>query len=694
MGDPDVRARIRGGMFGAPAAGTKRRACGALAEEHDTNRGQRGLPSLTAGEGTMNIHARTLRLLLCGCLVLASSLAFASGIAVTTYHYDSLRTGWNKQETVLSASAFPSTFGVLSTVAVDDQVDAQPLLVPSETIAGAVHDVLYVVTENNTVYALDAKSGQVLLTRNLGAPVPTPLGCANNGPNVGITSTPVIDLTRDRMYVMAYVNGTTPQYQLHSLNLTTLADAFPPLTIAASHKLTDGSKFAFNATYQRQRPALLELNGTVYAGFGSFCDFSASFSRGWVLGWAGHGLVPLTGHELNDTQATSSTSFFLSSVWMSGFGLSSNGTTIFFSTGNSDCNFYLSPELCPTQSTYDGVTNIQESVVGLTPSLTTRTGVFTPSNVFQMDMEDADLGAGGVLLLPTLSGVNLAAIVSKDGRLFLLNQSSLSTALDTHQLASGCWCGATYYRGSDGIGRVVTGAGSLQTWQVSTTPAPHLVAESTTAMPKDDQDPGFFTVVSSNQRQAGTAIIWAVGRPTGTPANLTLYAFAATPAANGTLQQLYSAPAGSWPNTSANANVVPLVANGKVYVGAYKTVTIFGRNATGAAATPAAASASASAAAATPAVAVAVGESHTASESRVTGTLLAIDGTNLTLLTRTGQTVQVDAAAAVANERVPIFVVGQPYTVVAAPHTPGAPWQASAITRAKPGQGAWPQDEQ
>jgi outer membrane protein assembly factor BamB len=246
--------------------------------KHDTNRGQRALPSLTAGEDRMNTLARTLRPLLCGCLALASSLAFASGIAVTTYHYDALRTGWNKQETALSASAFPSTFGVLSTVAVDDQVDAQPLLVPSETIAGAVHDVLYVVTENNTVYALDAASGQVLLTRNLGAPVPTPLGCSNNGPNVGITSTPVIDLTRNRMYVMAYVNGTTPQYQLHSLNLTTLADAFVPVTVAAHHRLTDGSTFVFNATYQRQRPALLELNGTIYAGFGTAVPMASAAS--------------------------------------------------------------------------------------------------------------------------------------------------------------------------------------------------------------------------------------------------------------------------------------------------------------------------------------------------------------------------------------------------------------------------------
>jgi len=623
----------------------------------------------------MGIFARPLRLLAWAGLAVTSPLAFAASVAVTTYHYDALRTGWNKQETVLSAAAFPATFGVVSTIAVDDQVDAQPLLVPGETIAGAVHDVLYVVTENNTVYALDANNGQVLLSRNLGAPVPTPLGCSNNGPNVGITSTPVIDLARQRIYVMAYLNGTPPEYQLHALNLLTLADATTPVTVAASHTLTNGSTFAFNATYQRQRPALLELDGAIYAGFGSFCDFEANNSRGWVLGWTAHGLKPLAGNQLNDTQATSLTSFFLSSVWMSGFGLSTNGSTIFFSTGNSDCNFYLTPELCPSQSTYDGVTNIQESVIGLTPSLTTRTGVFTPANVFQMDMDDADMSAAGVMLLPTQSGgANLAAIVSKDGRLWLLNQESLGTYLDLQQLANGCWCGASYYRGADGIGRVVTSAGAVQTWQVSTTPAPHLVAESTTAMPQEQQDPGFFTVVSSNERKAGTAIIWAVGRPTSsTTPNLTLYAFAATPA-NGTLTQLYSADAGSWPNLGGNANIVPLVANGKVYVGAYQTVTIFGPNGTATAAVP-------------------VSVKLASPLPRITGTLLSIDGTQLTLLTRAGQTVHLNAAEAAANQRVPILVVGRPYTVTAAGHVAGGSWQATAITRAKPGQGAWPQDQ-
>jgi hypothetical protein len=628
-------------------------------------------------------YLRGPRLLIGMGLITVASWLVASGaraepVTVTTYHYNELRTGWNNQETALSAAAFPTSFGVLSTVAVDDQVDAQPLLVPAQSIAGAVHDVLYVVTENNTVYGLDAHSGAVLVSRNLGPPVPTPLGCGNNAPNVGITSTPVIDISRHRIIVMAYVNGMPPQYQLHAMDLVTLADAVAPVTVTASHRLTDGTTFSFDATYQRQRPALLLHDGAVYAGFGSFCDFEANHSRGWLLGWHAGNLKPLANSELNDTQASSPTEFFLSSVWMSGFGVATNGRTLYFSTGNSDCNFYLSPEFCPPQSTYDGVTNLQESVIGLTPDLSQRTGVFTPSNVYQMDIDDADLGAAGVLLLPVQpSGDELAAIVSKDGRLFLLNQNDLGAALDLQQLGSGCWCGPSYYRGHDGIGRVVTAAGSLQTWQVSTSPAPHWVAESTTTtIPNSVQDPGFFTAVSSDERKAGTAIIWAVGRPTSTT-GLMLYAFAATPV-DGSLPLLYSAAAGQWPNLGGNANVVPLVANGLVYVGAYQTVTIFGPNA------PA------------PATTAAPSEAQAAvlppDMRRLTGTLVASSGAELTLVTRNGERVGVDASVALERQRATQLIVGQPYTVLATERVEDGVLMASSVMRAKPGKDAWPAD--
>jgi len=326
---------------------------------------------------------------------------------VTTYHYDTLRTGWNNNEVALTATNFPSNFGILQTVTLDDQVDAQPLVVPAQTIAGGTHDVVYVATESNTIYGIDASSGAVLLQRNLGAPVPAPFGCNNNGQYLGINSTPVIDLSRNALYVIAYVNlgsasNPNPSYQLRALGLNNLAEMpGSPVTVVASHQLTDGSTFTFNATYQRQRPALLELNGNIYAGFGSFCDFHTSNSRGWLLGWNATTLAPLPANVLVDSQATSPTRFFLSSVWMSGYGIAGTGTgtELYFSTGNSDCNFYLTPEVCPATTTYNGTTNIQESVVRLNTQLGLL-GTFTPTNVADLDAGDVDLGSGGVLLLP------------------------------------------------------------------------------------------------------------------------------------------------------------------------------------------------------------------------------------------------------------------------------------------------------
>lgn len=620
----------------------------------------------------------TLYLALCFCAAGNMPVAEAQtrGVAVTTYHYDALRTGWNSRETLLSASSFPANFGVLSVAALDDQVDAQPLLVPGEQVAGGLHDVVYVATEGNTVYALDAASGAVLVQRNLGPPVPMPLGCTNNGPNVGINGTPVIDLRRQRLYVIAYVSGAAPQYQLHALNLQTLADAVPPITVTAAHKLTDGSTYTFNATVQRQRPALLEFNGTIYAGFGSFCDFAGDISRGWVLGWSARDLTPLPSNELTDTQATSPSNFFLSAVWMSGYGLSSNGRTVFFATGNSDCNLGVMPEVCPPQSTYDGVTNIQESAVSMQPSLTAIAGIFTPANVFAMDIDDLDLGGGGVLLLPPQAGgANLATAAGKDGRLFLLDQNNLGTALDVHQLANGCWCGESYYQGADGVGRVVTNVGPLQTWQVLLKTHPRLAVESTTStIPAGVQDPGGFTVVSSNGVSAGTAIIWAVGRPTSST-GLTLYAFSATPV-HRTLTLLFSGPAGAWPNLGGNANTVPVVANGKAYVAAYKSLTIFGANGTAAA----------------PAEATAVAPLPSGSK-RVTGLLTAVRGTQLTLSTRSGKTIVVDAAAAQANDHVGQLEIGQAYTVIAPANTPATLWRATSVALAKLSQAAWPPDE-
>ena len=356
--------------------------------------------------------------------ILIAAPAGAQKLAVKTYHYDNQRTGWNQQETTLTpANVGPTSFGVIAQVVLDAQVDAQPLLVPRQPITAGLtpgtYQVVYVATEGNTIYAIRASNGAVLLSRNLGTPVPMPLNCNNNGPNVGINSTPVIDVAANALYVVAYtlISGN-PTYQLFALNLNDLTNIIAPVTITASHTLSDGiTTYYFNATYERQRPGLLLSFGNIYAGFASFCDFSVSQSRGWLLGWNASNLAPLAANTLTDTQATDASSFFLSAIWMSGFGIAAAPTSgsLFFSTGNS------------ASGTYDGVTNIQESVVKLDPTLKTVMSLFTPYDVDTLDSNDEDVSAGGVLVVPTQPGLypHLAVATSKSGTMYLLNRASL-----------------------------------------------------------------------------------------------------------------------------------------------------------------------------------------------------------------------------------------------------------------------------
>ena len=503
--------------------------------------------------------------------------------AVTTYHVDNNRTGWNSHETVLTPSnVSSSSFGLLHTVALNDQVDGQPLFVPAVNITAGTsqgqHDVVYVATEGNTIYAIDAESGKVLLKPNFGTPVSQPLGCNNNGPNVGINSTPVIDLSSNTLYVVIYTQDSTgPAYRIHALDLGSLTDKVTPQVVVASHTLLDGTTFNFNATYQRQRPGLLLTNGTVYAGFGSFCDFAANLSRGWLLGWSTGSLAPLPANQVFDIQATSPDTFFLSSIWMSGYGPATDDSgNILFVTGNSDYS----------GTTYDGVSNIQESVVKVSSDLTTVLDLFTPSNQASLDESDQDFGSGGVLVLPDQTGStpHMAVAAGKAGSLFLMNEDSLggystkkNNVLGTYSI-SGCWCGQSYFVDpSDGLGRVVTSGGRIvQVFKVQTSPKPALVKVSQSpTLPASMQNPGFFTSVSSNGNS--NPIIWALSRPTSSAGNpIFLYAFNPDALTGTTMKQLARLQAGTWPNINGNSNLVPLVTNGEVFVASHSQLRIFG----------------------------------------------------------------------------------------------------------------------
>ena len=520
-------------------------------------------------------------------LGLALAAAPASATNIVTYHYDNARTGWNPAETSLTAAnvATPN-FGLLAQIPLDDQVDAQPLFMAAQTIvikgAASRHDTIYVVTENNTLYAIDANTHAILLSRNFGAPVPIanlPGGCNNNANNVGITATPVIDATTGTLYAITYtLENNAPVYRLHAISLATLQDAQPSTIIGATGTLANHTPSAFDPTNTRQRPALLQAGGNIYAGFGSFCDFG-NVSRGWVLGWNAATLAPLPAGKLTNTRPTSPYGQFLTAIWMSGYGIAADSqNNLFFATGNSD----------GSGQTWNATTNLAESVVKLSPDLTTVESYFTPkggsAGVVALDQSDNDFGAGGVLLLPDQAGAfpHLAIAAGKWGPTYLLNRDALGGAgnktvtLGAYQNQN-CWCGPSYFTGADGIGRVVSSTGTqFVLWKLAATPRPVLLADGHSPVYPQWYDPGFFTSISSNGTAPGSAVIWGLTRPSSLyPDPLGVYLKAVNP--NAKMHEIFSAEAGIWPFAgSANANLVPVTANGQVFVASYQNLSIFG----------------------------------------------------------------------------------------------------------------------
>jgi hypothetical protein len=223
--------------------------------------------------------------------------------------------------------------------------------------------------------------------------------------------------------------------------------------------------------------------------------------------------------------------------------------------------------------------------VKLSPDLSTVQDFFTPGGArdgeADLDIKDLDFGSGGVLLLPTQPGQfpDLAVAAGKAGVMYVLNRDALGGYVPSgpnndlaEVLINPCYCGQSYFTGSDGIGRVVSSGGPRAiVWRVRTKPNTGINVESKTAPLTGGQNWGFFTTISSNAEIAGTSVIWAVARPakTGTPV-VTLFAYNASGGAT-----LFSASAGPWPN-QGNANLVPVVANGFVYVASYKQLAIFG----------------------------------------------------------------------------------------------------------------------
>jgi hypothetical protein len=447
---------------------------------------------------------------------------------------------------------------------------AEPLMVSNFTMPDSTtHNVLIVATGHNTIYAYDAQTYDILWQRNLGPSQSTAdVGCDDIKPEYGISSTPVIVRTASNAATLYVVAATEPapfsfHTQLHAIDLGTGNDIHKPREIAPTGKLTTGGKIHFDPQNQWSRSALVYNNGSIYMGIGSHCDNNAGGISGWVLRYDASTLK-LTG-KFNTIEAAAG--YELASVWMSGYSVAIDPDGYVYAvTGNGN------------YSLVKGHKGFGESVLKLTPDLKKKpAGTFTPSYWQVWNDNDTDFGSGGGMLIPAATGQTVPPMLvgmGKGGFLYLLDIDNLDGLEGTNGYyplqkfyVGPCWCGPAYYSGpSGGVVFYQGGDDSLRAYSVATTGTPGLtqIAASTDVGAYN----GSFPVVSSNGSTPGTGVVWAIER--GDPTEQ-LVAYDAETLGD----PLFKANAGDWSNR-AGSYLTPLIANGRVYVGAYKTVTVFG----------------------------------------------------------------------------------------------------------------------
>lgn len=461
--------------------------------------------------------------------------AATSTFAVVTDRYDNARSGSNMNETILNTTNVNrTTFGLLFSRTISGFAFAQPLYVGGVTIGGVKHNVVYVVTERDMIYAFDADAlapDVPLWSRSLGTSLTLGAGAAYNPTctdmlnEVGITSTPVISVADNKIFVVA---KTTMGQDLHSLDLATGADAaVSPVPIGSM------AMPAFDSHSQLSRAGLLLMGGVVYIAYSSHCDVGPY--HGWIFGYDAQTL------QLKSLYNTTPTGT-QGSIWQSGSGLASDGTSIWAAVGNGSA----------------GGQNMGFNVVRLTPA---GTGMTVAAHFQAPSDGDDDLQGGATLLGST--GQVVAG--NKGGTLFLVNQ----TDLVMRQMfgAGGEVNTFAFWNGSAGP--------TLFTWPVggalhSYTVAVGSVTDKGSNTERQPGHPSGIFTVSSNGATPGTGIVWA-SVPLGDAWHMTvpgfLYAFDASNVARASLWNSTMVAADSLGNYAKYSP--PTVANGKVYVATF-----------------------------------------------------------------------------------------------------------------------------
>ena len=521
--------------------------------------------------------------------------------SVTTQHYDIARTGANTNETILTPSNVNiSSFGKLFSYPVDGYVYAQPLYVAGVTLgagtlqAGTTHNVAFVVTEHDTVYAFDADNNSgpnanpLWSVSLIGAgenTVPSnDLSCADIVPEVGISSTPVIDLSTNTIYVVAKttVNDTTFIQRLHALDLKTGQEKLGgPVTLSASVSGNGSGSSAgvlnWDPKWQLSRASLLLLNGIVYIGTGSHCDNGPW--HGWLLAY--------NASTLRQTGVWCSSANSLGSgIWGGGLGLAADVPAgkpygrLFLATGNGTYDA-VAPNYTNAMDYGDSILklDLNNGVPTMNSNGTVVGDAFTPHGQANLNNIDGDQGSGAPILLPN----SMLAQVGKSGILYILNRENLggynpNNTKDPGEAATigGVWGGPAYWNGH------------LYVWGQ----ADHLKAFSftngvlsanPTSTSNETAGPAFATysptpAISANGSANG--IVWSLVTDNAkTQGRAILYAHDASNVAH----LLYSSGVtGSESNfTRDNPGlsvkfVVPTVINGKVYAGMESQLSVFG----------------------------------------------------------------------------------------------------------------------
>jgi hypothetical protein len=504
----------------------------------------------------------------------------SSATDVVTYHNDIARTGQNLEETILTIRNVNSaSFGKLFTFPVDGIIDAEPLYLSAVSIPGkGKHNVVYTVTENDSVYAFDADDGLLLWRRSVLRSGESPSddhGCGQISPQIGITSTPVIDRSsgpHGTIYLVATSKNSSSYFQrIHALDMTTGEEEFGgPVTVKAKYPGTGDNSHngyvIFDAGPYAERQGLLLLNHVIYTGWTSHCDQRPY--TGWVIGYHENTLQQTS--VLNVTPNGSE-----GSIWQSGAGIASDGQNLFFLDANGTFETTLNKKGFPNKGDY-GNAFIKVSTTG------NKLRVADYFNMFDTVTEsnnDEDLGSGGAIVLPGMKDTkgktrHLAIGAGKDQNIYIVDRDNMGKFNPNNDnaiyqeidgvLVGGEWATSAYFDGNIYYGPVGNNLLQFQfsNARLSTSPRSKSAASFTY--------PGATPSVSANGSKNG--IVWAIEH---TDPNDVLHAYDATNLAN----ELYNSnQAGNQRDQFGSASHfgTPLIVNGKVYVGTTNNVTVFG----------------------------------------------------------------------------------------------------------------------